>query len=417
MLKALYPKAYSRYLALPLLGSMVDEFDDWLLAQGYRWNTRQPYIHKTAALDQFFRKQGRSQVAQLTRDDLAGCWHWYHSRDQQAACAVHLLVKFLDHKGLLSALEATPLTPFDSEMAAYQAHLEDLRGFAAKTVRAHVDTTRQFLIYLTDQRSQRQLTELTPAVIEDFITLVGERNNRASLQHVVAHLRGFLRFLAVTGKVSTRLCEGIDTPRCYRLERLPQTLSWEMVQAFLQAIDQTALTGLRDFTMFSLIATYGLRSCDLIALTLDDINWERGELWIRQQKTGCPLVLPLTDAVGEVLVRYLRSGRPSLPFRQLFLRVKAPNGPLGRTAVSDAFQAWVRRSGLPIPFQGAHCLRHAYAVNLLRQGTSLKAIGDVLGHRTSESTCLYLRLAIEDLREVALPLPQTAPALKRKETV
>ena len=80
-------------------------------------------------------------------------------------------------------------------------------------------------------------------------------------------------------------------------------------------------------------------------------------------------------------------------------------GVLKPTAVTEAFQAWSKRSGLAIPFQGVHCLRHSYAVHLLRSGLSLKTIGDLLGHRTLESTCVYLRLAVDDLRDVALPLP------------
>ena len=118
--------------------------------------------------------------------------------------------------------------------------------------------------------------------------------------------------------------------------------------------------------------------------------------------------------------RYHRHGRPALavrrqrvPFRggpppvyrELFLRHRTPVGVLKPTAVTEAFQAWAKRSGLGIPFQGAHCLRHSYAVYLLRSGVSLKTIGDLLGHRTLESTCVYLRLAVEDLREVSLDLP------------
>ena len=78
---------------------------------------------------------------------------------------------------------------------------------------------------------------------------------------------------------------------------------------------------------------------------------------------------------------------------------------LGRTAVSMVFDRWAKRSGLPIPFYGAHCLRHAYAVHLLHTGASLKTIGDLLGHRDSDSTYVYLRLATEELRDVALPVP------------
>jgi site-specific recombinase XerD len=116
-------------------------------------------------------------------------------------------------------------------------------------------------------------------------------------------------------------------------------------------------------------------------------------------------MLPLTAEVGAAILAYLRDGRPTLPHRQVFLRSRAPAGTLKPTALTEAFQGWVRRSGLPIPYQGPHCLRHSLAVHLLRQGTPLKTIGDLLGHRSTESTCVYLRLHVEDLRDVALDLP------------
>jgi integrase/recombinase XerD len=114
-------------------------------------------------------------------------------------------------------------------------------------------------------------------------------------------------------------------------------------------------------------------------------------------------------------VRYLRHGRPSSPWREVFLRVRAPAGILKPTAVGEAFQKWVRRSGLPIPFHGPHCLRHSYAVHLLRQGVALKTLGDLLGHRLAESTCVYLRLATDDLRGVALAVPRSAEHGARRE--
>jgi site-specific recombinase XerD len=178
--------------------------------------------------------------------------------------------------------------------------------------------------------------------------------------------------------------------------------------------------GLRDYAMFLLIATYGLRACEVVALTLDDVEWRMARLRIRQYKTRSALWLPLTDEVGNALLDYLRDGRAALavrrkrvPFqanashsyRELFLRHRTPIGGLKPTAITEAFQAWSKRSGLAIPFQGAHCLRHSYAVHLLRSGLSLKTIGDLLGHRDLESTCVYLRLAVDDLREVALDLP------------
>ena len=146
--------------------------------------------------------------------------------------------------------------------------------------------------------------------------------------------------------------------------------------------------------MLLLIATYGLRSCEIVTLTLDDIDWRAGQLRISQHKTASWLVLPLTDEVGASLVDYLHHRHPCLPYREVFLRCRVPEGVLKRTAVTDVFQAWSRRSGLDIPFHGPHCLRYSYAMHLLREGTPLKTIGDILGHRTAESTCVYLRLSI-----------------------
>jgi len=233
-------------------------------------------------------------------------------------------------------------------------------------------------------------------------------SERAFWQHVVGHIRGFLRFLGTRGEVPPGLDSQIDTPRVYRLEQLPRALPWETVCAFLESIDRTGVCGLRDYAMFLLIAAYGLRGCDIAGLKLTDVNWRAGELHVNQSKTRQPLRLPLTDPVARALLAYLRDGRPWSTYREIFLTVAAPIVPLKRQSAGYAFRFRVRRSGLDIAFRGVHCLRHSYAAHLLRQGVSLKGIGDVLGHRSTESTCVYLRLDFDALREVALPLPAGA---------
>jgi integrase len=178
------------------------------------------------------------------------------------------------------------------------------------------------------------------------------------------------------------------------------------VRAFLGAIDRSTPKGRRDYAMFLLVATYGLRTCEVAALRLDHFEWRAARIRVPRPKAGTPIVLPLTEDVGAAVLDYLRHARPDLPHRALFLRVRAPAGPIKPTAVTNAFQTWSRRSAVPIPYQGPHCLRHSLAVHLLRQRTSLKAIGDLLGHRSAESTCVYLRLHVDDLRDAALDLPK-----------
>lgn len=162
--------------------------------------------------------------------------------------------------------------------------------------------------------------------------------------------------------------------------------------------------------MFCLIATYGLRACDIVALKLDGIKWRQERIEVCQTKTGNPLELPLTDEVGSAIYDYLKGVPRYGNYREVFLRIRAPGGILKPTAVIEAFQCWSRRSGLDIPYKGTHCLRHSYALYLFRRGLPLKTIGDILGHRTPESTGIYIRLTTEDLREVALNVPTLSGA-------
>src|SRR5439155_22137878 len=114
------------------------------------------------------------------------------------------------------------------------------------------------------------------------------------------------RFLAGRGEVQVGLDTEIDTPRIYRGEQLPRSVPWETVQKFMSSIDQNARTGLRDYAMFLLITTYGLRASEVVALRLEDIQWRLGRIRIPIRKTRTELVLPLTDSVAESLVAYLR---------------------------------------------------------------------------------------------------------------
>ena len=144
-------------------------------------------------------------------------------------------------------------------------------------------------------------------------------------------------------------------------------------------------------------------------LTLDDIDWRGRNLRIIQTKTRQTIQLPLSDEAANVLISYLRKARPKSPQRHLFMRMRAPIIPLKPASVSDLLDHRIRCSGLDLPPFGTHVLRHSFAMRLMQQGATIKTIGDTLGHRDIESTSIYLRLNVDDLREVALPAPAIPP--------
>lgn len=418
MLLELYPRVHRRYTSLPIIGSTLEGYGTWLLKQGYSTDRAREYFRAAPRLARQLQQRGVRSLSGLRRARLLACAPADSQADPDLAALVRQWDRYLDAE--LSLFPPRGVSRLEQRLTSYTTYLEQVRGFACSTCTYHRRTVTEFLTHVGYEKTPTRLAALTGRDLETFLCAVGPRQTRPSLQHVVSHLRAFLRYLASAGEIPPGLETQIDTPRVYRGEQLPRALPWDTVRALLMAIDRATPMGRRDYAMLLLIATYGLRACEVVTLTLDDVEWRAGRLRISQRKTRGSLWLPLTDEIGTALLDYLRHGRSALavrrqrvPFRggpppiyrELFLRHRTPVGVLKPTAVTEAFQAWSKRSGLAIPFQGAHCLRHSYAVYLLRSGISLKTIGDLLGHRTLESTCVYLRLAVEDLRDVALDLP------------
>jgi len=255
----------------------------------------------------------------------------------------------------------------------------------------------------------RCLSTLTAFDVEAFVQLKSKENSRQSLQHVIAHLRAFLRYCADHGEAPGGL-HVIDTPRVYRGELPPRALDWATVRRLLASIRRRDPRDWRDCTILHLMAYYGLRPSEVAALRLDSVDWEAGTLRVEQRKTRSVLVLPLASRTVRLLRRYLQAGRSNNDLPQLFLRIRSPIKALKNHGVIEVFTYRAERSGLSLGEVSSYSLRHAFAMRLLRRGVGVKAIGDVLGHRSLEATCAYLRVDVDMLRKVALPMPGTMVA-------
>jgi site-specific recombinase XerD len=179
-----------------------------------------------------------------------------------------------------------------------------------------------------------------------------------------------------------------------------------MAQRLLASIDRSTRMGCRDHAMLYLMTHYGLRPGEVCDLMLGDFDRRAKSLNVCQAKVHSTLRLPLSRPTVSVLERYMRHGRPRTDRPEFFLSVTAPLSPMTRGAISEAFHRHAERSGLPLTDHSPYGLRHGFAMRLLERGVGIKAIGDLLGHRTFESTAVYLRLNTEALRDVALPVPR-----------
>lgn len=404
------PGTQSSYRSLPVIGPILDDVLAWFRQQGYSETTICNNVKASPRLFEWLQKRRGHQLRGLCEGDFCAAYEHFRRRRIDIAAASRVIGRFLSERGLLRKERPKRLSRSERYIEIFGSYLREMRGLASFTIIGHQSRIRLFLKFLKFDERPSAIRELKLDRIEAFLRQSAKTNNRFSLQHIVASLRSFLRQEHGRGILREPLHQRIDTPRTYRLEQLPRALPWQKVTALLRSIDCSAPGGLRDFAILYLAASYGLRSGELVRLTLDDIDWRAGTLKIAQTKTKQELLLPLTDEAGDILVRYLKTGRPRSAHRQLFLRRRAPSGPLAATAVHDILEHRIALSGLEFPPIGCHVLRHSLAVHLLRCGVRLPTIGAALGHRDLESTCVYLRLATEDLREVGLSVPKRGKA-------
>ena len=405
MIARLFAKDYRRYLDLPVLGPLMDSYADWLFDRRYTRRSSQYEMRMAAHACRFLQSRGLRRLEDVEEHDLQACHEAFRLKFPKEAGSVLVLTRFLMDCGTVHPASPPEPSPKERHLNAFATHLRDERGYAPSTVKRQGEIASQFLDFLKVEKTVDPLASLAANDIERFVRHAGKRMGGVALQKIVSTIRNFLRFSVAIGVAPAGIENRVDAPRVYRQEKLPKALPWPTVQAFLRSIDRSTAIGKRDYAMFSLMTTYGLRSCDVVAVELDDVDWRRRRIGIGQAKTGNRFELPLVDEAASAIYDYLKAVPRYGDFRRIFLRLKAPGGVLKPTAVTEAFQAWSGKSGLGIPFKGAHCLRHSYALHLCRQGVPLKTIGDILGHRTSESTGNYIRLSTEDLREVALHVP------------
>lgn len=402
MLRELFPRSGKKYL-LSEFGDELQEFCRWLDVVGYSKLNIRDHLRRVFTVLTQSRKlgAGRTRSRQLLHRAF-GRYCTCTRLSQDFRGSEHVYVRFLSSRGQLLDIDATE-TPMRLLYGAYRQYLLEVRGFGPTTVGHHESTVLEFL--RSALRGEHDIATLTSLHVEQYLAKKSRRLTRQSMQHVVAHLRAFLRYAFAKGLINERL-GAIDTPRTYRDELPPRALPWSLVKKLLCSVDRSSKAGWRDFTILHLMAYYGLRPSEIATLRVDSIDWCSKTCRVEQRKTQSDLLLPLAERTLALLQQYLRRGRSQSVLPQLFLRVRRPSGALHNYAVCDVFYKRAAQSGLPLDGYSSYCLRHSFAMQLLQRGVGIKAIGDLLGHRSLEATCAYLRLDTSALRTVALPVPR-----------
>ena len=290
-------------------------------------------------------------------------------------------------------------TAVDVLLGEYRSYLLDERGLASGTVGNFLDVAGVFLCWLPDGA---EVQCLTGEVVIEFVLRECRVRSVESSKTLVCGLRSLLRFLFAKGLTTRSLADAVPTV-ARRRQRLPRGLDAQMVGALLASCDRRTAVGGRDYAILLLLVRLGLRSCEVAALTLEDLDWGAGELRVWTGKGRRVDRLPLPDDVGRALAAYLRHGRGRDQSRAVFLRVRAPRAGLSANGIKQVVRHACGRAG--VPECGAHRLRHTAASELLRAGAPLEEIAQVLRHRDVTTTAIYASVDRAALVTLAKPWP------------
>ena len=294
-------------------------------------------------------------------------------------------------------------------LEGYGRWLTEVCGLSSKTLCKNSRAARIFLHWLEERASSESLAVLNVADIDAFFSWRMPGLRRATRHGVCQCLRSFLRYLHASNRVRADLSGFVSGPILYGDAEIPRALTEEQVKAVLDCTrSDRGPKGLRDYAMLLMLATYGLRAGEVVWLSLQDISWKEERLRVRRSKTQTESFLPLVRPVGDALIKYLKHGRPKTAFRQVFLRSRAPFRPFsGTSPLNYVILARLKEAGIEVKGRhGPHAFRYARAISLLRASVPLKSISDLLGHTSTSSTRVYLKLETEDLRMISLEVPR-----------
>ena len=168
----------------------------------------------------------------------------------------------------------------------------------------------------------------------------------------------------------------------------------------LEATKGKDLASVRARAALSLIASYGLRCSEAARLLLSDFDWKKETVTMRRSKRGRKQILPFPSDVRQAVLNYIRM-RPRCSCRHLFVTLRPPYRPIGKSSFYCLTSRRLRKLGLISGCLGPHSIRHARAMQLLRDGSTVKEIGALFGQRHPESPLFYAKFDVELLRAVA----------------
>jgi len=389
------------------LAPYLEGFSNHLIKQQYRPKCIPPKIRVIAKFSQWLYLHNIS-VNGLTHEHIKQFFQGKNYKDELKTGKVSALKQLHD---FLKDIEACPMikqsikqTPIQQVIDSFGQYLLDEKGLSNRTFEQYTPTITIFLTRCFGKETIN-LCALTGQDVVSFVQHQATHLAIARMKVTTNALRSFLRYAVYHDNINASMLDSVPTVASWSMTDIPKAISQEHIQAVLASCDRGTSIGKRDYAIFMLLVHLGLRSGEIVSLTLDSIDWDLGSISVTG-KGGQNTDLPLPEEVGEAIADYLQYGRPKCHDRALFLRALAPRQKLGaQQTIATIVYAAVKRAGINTPTRGSHQFRHALASNMLRLGASLTEIGSILRHQHSKTTNIYAKVDLIALKSLSMPWP------------
>lgn len=289
----------------------------------------------------------------------------------------------------------------DSLIQEFLEYTQMVRGCRPKTSEAYAIDLKVFKAYCTVHSPNVDNPSKAKLVVDYIRYLRVERNNSsAAVQRKLATLSAYIDFLILMEILDSKQDERekwpklLDTPK-----HLPVVLETNEMQDILSQPDTTTTLGRRDQVILTLIYSTGLRVSEICALKVKDISFKENRILITG-KGGRERYVPLDAIVEESLKEYIEVRKSEIA--ELFVSKKG--GALTPRAIQYMVKKYAKEANIDKEVT-PHKLRHTCATHLLQEGAHLVSIQKLLGHKSLNTTQIYLHITITDLKELSKQHP------------
>lgn len=279
----------------------------------------------------------------------------------------------------------------------FKTYLQLERSMSDNTIEAYMHDVALLFDFL-ESRSATALQEVSRQTLQEFLQYVTELNLSANSQaRVLSGIRSFFRYLLLEDYISSDPTELLAAPRPGR--PLPVVLSIEEIEALLAAIDHSTQEGQRNRAMLELMYSCGLRVSELVSIRLSDLFTDIGLIRVTGKGNKERLIPVGTVALQQVQL-YREHTRPQVPVREsqrdiLFLNRRG--SALSRVMVFLIIKKLTQQAGIKKNIH-PHTLRHSFATHLVEAGADLRAVQEMMGHKSITTTEIYTHLDNRYLR-------------------